>query len=75
MTHTKQKKKTVREELQRRVNDNFSKMYHGERSIIIDDKYRVTYGDVRTEESPGLKAVKSFAFITSLVSMAKDKIL
>lgn len=69
------KEKTVREELQRRVNDNFSKMYHGERSIIIDDKYRVTYGDVRTEESPGLKAVKSFAFITSLVSMAKDKIL
>lgn len=50
-------------------------MYHGERAIIIDEKYRVRYSDVKTEESDGLKAVKSFAFIASLVSMAKDKIL
>lgn len=71
----KAKEEKVREELQKRVNDNFAKMYHGERSIIIDDKYRVKYSDVKTEESDGLKAVKSFAFISSLVSMARDKIL
>lgn len=71
----KAKEDVVRTELQKRVNDNFSKMYHGERSIIIDDKYRVKYSDVKTDESDGLKAVKSFAFIASLVSMAKDKIL
>ena len=71
----KAKEDTVRNELQRRVNDNFARMYHGERSIIIDDKYRVKYADVTTEESDGLKAVKSFAFIASLVSMAKDRIL
>lgn len=71
----KGKEEKVREELQIRVNDNFAKMYHGERSIRIDDKYRVRYSDVTTEESDGLKAVKSFAFIASLVSMAKDKIL
>ena len=71
----KSKEDVVRTQLQKRVNDNFSKMYHGERSIIIDDKYRVKYSDVKTEESDGLKAVKSFAFIASLVSMAKDKIL
>ena len=71
----REKEKTVRTELQKRVNDNFSRMYHGERSISIDDKYRVHYADVKTEESDGLKAVKSFAFIASLVSMAKDKIL
>ena len=65
----------VRTQLQNRVNDNFARMYHGERSIIIDDKYRVKYSDVTTEESDGLKAVKSFAFIAALVSMAKDKIL
>lgn len=65
----------VREELQHRVNNNFARMYHGERSIVIDDKYRVKYSDVTTEESDGLKAVKSFAFIAALVSMAKDKIL
>ena len=71
----REKEETVRTELQKRVNDNFSRMYHGERSISIDDKYRVHYADVKTEESDGLKAVKSFAFIASLVSMAKDKIL
>lgn len=70
-----QKESVVREELQKRVNVNFNKMYHGERAIIIDDKYRVKYSDITTEESDGLKAVKSFAFIASLVSMAKDKIL
>lgn len=71
----KSKEAVVRTELQKRVNENFAKMYHGERSILIDDKYRVKYSDVTTEESDGLKAVKSFAFIASLVSMAKDKIL
>lgn len=76
LTETYQgKERTVRTELQRRVNDNFSKMYHGERSIFIDEKYRVRYSDITTEESDGLKAVKSFAFIASLVSMAKDRIL
>lgn len=69
------KEEIVRDEMQRRVNSNFAKMYHGERSIEIDDKYRVKYSDITTEESDGLKAVKSFAFIASLVSMAKDKIL
>ena len=71
----REKEDVVRIELQRRVNENFSKMYHGERAIEIDDKYRVKYSDITTEESDGLKAVKSFAFIASLVSMAKDKIL
>lgn len=71
----REKEDKVRSELQQRVNGNFAKMYHGERSITIDDKYRVKYADVTTEESDGLKAVKSFAFIASLVSMAKDRIL
>ncbi|MEI7884705.1 MAG: AAA family ATPase [Clostridia bacterium] len=69
------KEKIVRDQLQIRVNKNFKKMYHGMRTISIDEKYRVRYSDVTTEESDGLKAVKSFAFIASLVSMAKDKIL
>ncbi|MCQ2211173.1 MAG: AAA family ATPase [Paludibacteraceae bacterium] len=71
----KGKEEIVRTELEKRVNENFSKMYHGVRSIEIDEKYRVKYSDITTEESDGLKAVKSFAFIASLVSMAKDKIL
>ena len=56
-------------------NDYFAKMYHGDCSISTVDKYRVSNADVTTEESDGLKAVKSFAFIASLVSMAKDRIL
>ena len=40
-----EKEGKVRSELQQRVNDNFAKMYHGERSISIDDKYRVKYTD------------------------------
>lgn len=75
VTTYQSKEEIVRKQLQERVNDNFSRMYHGERTIRIDDKYRVKYSDVKTEESDGLKAVKSFAFIASLVSMAKDKIL
>lgn len=71
----KEKEEKVRTELQKRVNENFTKMYHGERLINIDDRYRVRYSDVKTEESDGLKAVKSFAFIASLISMAKDRIL
>ena len=38
----------------------------------IDEKYRVKYVDVTTEESDGLKAVKSFAFVSGLVDLAKE---
>lgn len=63
---------TVRGKLEERVNANFAKMYHGTRTITIDDKYRVKYIDVTTEESDGLKAVKSFAFVSGLVDLAKE---
>lgn len=63
---------SVRGKLEERVNANFAKMYHGSRTIIIDEKYRVKYIDVTTEESDGLKAVKSFAFVSGLVDLAKE---
>lgn len=62
----------VRGRLEEKVNANFGMMYHGSRTVIIDDKYRVKYIDVTTEESDGLKAVKSFAFVSSLVDLAKE---
>lgn len=62
---------SVRGKLEERVNANFAKMYHGSRTIAIDEKYRVKYIDVTTEESDGLKAVKSFAFVSGLVDLAK----
>ena len=63
---------SVRGKLEERVNANFAKMYHGSRTITIDEKYRVKYIDVTTEESDGLKAVKSFAFVSGLVDLAKE---
>lgn len=66
------REKSVREKLQEKVNHNFAKLYHGNRSVTIDEKYHVKYLDVTTEESDGLKAVKSFAFVTGLVDLAKE---
>lgn len=63
---------SVRSRLEECVNANFAKMYHGSRTISIDDKYRVKYIDVTTEESDGLKTVKSFAFVSGLVDLAKE---
>lgn len=63
---------TVREKLEEKVNANFALMYHGSRTITIDEKYRVKYIDVTTDESDGLKAVKSFAFVSGLVDLAKE---
>lgn len=62
----------VRGKLEEKVNANFGMMYHGSRTVTIDDKYRVKYIDVTTEESDGLKAVKSFAFVSGLVDLAKE---
>ena len=63
---------SVRNRLEEKVNANFSSMYHGTRTITIDEKYRAKYIDVTTEESDGLKAVKSFAFVSGLVDLAKE---
>ena len=68
----KKREVVVRERLESQVNKNFSNIYHGTRNITIDDKYRVKYVDVTTEESEGLKAVKSFAFVSALVGVAKE---
>lgn len=68
----KAREETVRSKLEEKVNFNFALMYHGNRTITIDEKYRVKYIDVTTEESDGLKAVKSFAFVSGLVDLAKE---
>lgn len=68
----KARENSVREKLEEKVNANFGLMYHGSRTIAIDEKYRVKYIDVTTDESDGLKAVKSFAFVSGLVDLAKE---
>jgi DNA sulfur modification protein DndD len=72
---------SIREKLETKVNDIFSKMYHGHRKVIIDSKYRVSlltaYADdeIKTDESKGLETVKNFAFIAGLVDLAREKII
>ena len=36
------KEMEIREQLELKVNEIFSRMYHGKRKVVIDDKYRVT---------------------------------
>lgn len=69
----REQEKDVRKRLQENVNAIFSKMYHGERKILIDSKYYVSlYPD--TDASSGLETVTSFAFIAGIVSLAREKI-
>lgn len=70
----------IRDQLETRVNNIFSQMYHGSRKVVINDKYKVTLltayddEDVLTDESRGLETVKNFAFIAGLVDLAREKI-
>lgn len=79
-TAYKEKEQTIREELEKKVNDIFERMYHGHRRVSIDSRYQVTLlttvadKDIATGESEGLNRVKNFAFIAGLVSLAKNKI-
>lgn len=74
-----QKEIDIKNKLQDKVNEMFSKMYHGTRRVEIDKDYRVVlYSNVNgvekvTGESEGLKRVKNFAFISGLVDLAKEK--
>ena len=56
-------------------------MYHGERRVVIDEKYNTTLltkiddKEVESGESEGLLRVKNFAFIAGLVDLARSKII
>ena len=78
--YCKEKEAEIREQLEEAVNNIFSEMYSGERTVHIDDKFRVSLitnvnGKAqKTGESEGLIRVKNFAFIGGLVYLAKSKI-
>ena len=71
----------IREKLENKVNEIFSRMYSGTRVLKIDDKYRTTLYTkaegsdelVTSGESEGLIRVKNFAFIAGLVDLAKEQ--
>ncbi len=53
----------------------FGKMYHGQRTIEITDDYKVmlNVGGARLDNSKGLDTVQNFAFIATLLKVAKDR--
>lgn len=69
---------SIKKLLEEKVNHYFQSIYHGNRRVKIDEKYRVTLlssdEDLVTDESAGLETVKNFAFIAGLVDLAKEKL-
>jgi DNA sulfur modification protein DndD len=71
--------KEVKERLLESVNNIFEKMYHGKRTVTINEKYQINLitmvGDqgITTDESKGLESVKNFSFISGLVDLARTK--
>ena len=53
----------------------FNSMYHGHRTIELSDDYKVTLnvGGERLDNSKGLDTVQNFAFISTLLKVAKDR--
>jgi DNA sulfur modification protein DndD len=70
----------IKKNLLESVNRIFAEMYHGKRTVTIDDKYHITLlAQVASQqrsidESRGLEAVKNFSFIAGLVDIARKKI-
>ncbi|NLZ35419.1 MAG: AAA family ATPase [Clostridiales bacterium] len=81
-THYNAMEKTIRKKLEKKVNEIFAQMYHGNRTIKIDEDYiyeietPIIDNDFqkKADESKGLETVTSFAFISGIVSLAKAKI-
>ncbi len=77
----KEKERTIRDDLETKVNKIFERMYHGYRRVAINANYHVelmtTISDreIVAGESEGLNRVKNFAFIAGLVALAKRKIV
>ena len=53
----------------------FNSMYHGQRTIELTDDYKVmlNVGGERLDNSKGLDTVQNFAFISTLLKVAKDR--
>jgi DNA sulfur modification protein DndD len=74
--------KEFRGKLEEKVNEIFKKMYHGSRSIKINEKYvyqldtpNINQGfSNKADESKGLEIVTSFSFICGIVKLARENI-
>lgn len=61
--------------IRKTLTEVFNSMYHGQRTIELSDDYKVTLsvGGERLDNSKGLDTVQNFAFIATLLKVAKDR--
>ena len=72
-----EQEKIVKAELLEKINENFTKIYHGNRKIIMDENYKVVpvllEDNERLAKSGGLDTVTNFSFILGLVEVARKR--
>ncbi len=63
------------EDVQKTLTEVFNSMYHGQRAIELtpDYKVRLMVGGDNLDKSKGLDTVQNFAFIASLLKVAKER--
>lgn len=72
------KQKEIREELEKKVNEIFTFIYHGDRVVKISDEF-----NIRTElkdgnvlsASGGTESVKNYSFVSGLINLVKKHLL
>ncbi|MBP3238899.1 MAG: AAA family ATPase [Lachnospiraceae bacterium] len=70
------KEKEVRERLEKTINELFKKIYNGDLVLSVDEKYHISVsvlnysGEVETSTAQSISVI--FAFITSIIKMAKE---
>lgn len=73
------KQEEVRTELEKQVNEIFNFVYHGDRTIKIDDDFNIRTplkDDGRMfSESAGTESVKNYSFVTGLICLIKRHLL
>ena len=75
--HVSKARKNIRDALENKTNELFSKMYHGNRSIKIGTDFTVmTITDEKElDNSTGIDTVKNFAFVAGMMQTAKKHIV
>jgi DNA sulfur modification protein DndD len=71
-----EEEKRVRDQLEMTMNDIFEKLYNGQLSLKIDERYHISVvvnsyeGDVETSEGQSISVI--FAFIAAIIKMARE---
>ena len=81
LEHYKEEESGIRRKLENRVNEYLNRLYSGHRKIEINENYNYElFTDdkndlkLKLEPSEGLKVVTSFAFISGILSVAREEI-